>query len=201
MYWYLSPTTVILYFVYCNLHNATDCITKTLNSISSSDGKYLPCNESHTHWWQQFPIQISSSFNPKYIYKKQTMTWHDMIDLEYTLCIVTIASEVLIQRCAVITNNTIVVVVVTLFPANYTKHNNVTYIISYLCSNTCVFIIFVISFSNNLPGATREAIMLILLVAQYCTEPHNRELRSYVRLGTSKESPYSITFLSISKAI
>ena len=60
-----------------------------------------------------------------------------------------------------------VVVVVTIFPANYTKYDNVTYIISYLCTNTCVFIsILWISFSNNLPGATREAIVLIVLVAQ-----------------------------------
>ena len=39
----------------------------------------------------------------------------------------------------------IVVVVVTLFPANYTKHDNVTYIIAYLCSNTYVFIIFLLN--------------------------------------------------------
>ena len=60
-------------------------------------------------------------------------------------------------------------VYVTLFPASYTKHDNVTYIISYLRSNSCVVIIFLflwLSFSKNLPGATREATVLIVLVAQ-----------------------------------
>ena len=59
-------------------------------------------------------------------------------------------------------------VVVTLFPANYTQHDNVTYIMSYLCNDTRVFIKFFIwiLFSDDFPAATREAIVLIVLVAQ-----------------------------------
>ena len=47
------------------------------------------------------------------------------------------------------------VVVVTLFPENYTKHDNVAYILKQMCSNTCVFIkVFIlILFTSNLPGS------------------------------------------------
>ena len=49
--------------------------------------------------------------------------------------------------------------------SNYTKHYNVTYMITQMCSNTCAFIkLFIwILFTSNFPGATREAIALIVL--------------------------------------
>ena len=59
-------------------------------------------------------------------------------------------------------------VIMTLFPANYTqKIDNVTYMITRMCSNTYVFIqLFIwISFTINLSGATREVIALIVLGA------------------------------------